>query len=257
MVVVAHPDDEVLIAGGTLAAYAAAGLRTSVVCLTEGENGPIADPRLATRATLGAVRRHELEAACAELGVGWTKCFRRPDGGLAWSEADGRLAAQLARAMLIRRPSAVITFGEDGLYYHPDHIATFDLAQRALAVLDAGVRPALYRSVWPTALMAELTDELQRNGLPCGLWGLEPSDFGAEDEDRAGELVLDVRRFAAAKLRALRCYRTQLGPEHAFTALTADLAERFLGFERFVRVPVGDSGTGLASELIAPTGVHV
>lgn len=241
MVVVAHPDDEVLIAGGVLAAFAAAGLPTAVLCLTEGEQGPIADPALAVRATLGAVRRRELEAACAELGVSWVRCFRRADGNLAWCGSRVRLAGQIARAILIRRPDAVVTFGEDGLYYHPDHIATFSVTRQAMMQLSERSRPALYRSVWPADLMTELAAELESRGLARGLWGLAPGDFGAEDEDRLGEVVLDVRPFAAQKLRALRCHRTQLGAGNAFAALPEDLAERFLGVERFVPVPVGSA----------------
>jgi N-acetyl-1-D-myo-inositol-2-amino-2-deoxy-alpha-D-glucopyranoside deacetylase len=243
MVIVAHPDDEVLLAGGALAACAAAGLPTSVVCLTEGEQGPIADPRLATPPTLGAVRRRELAAACAELGVGWLKCYRRPDGNLAFCGDRSGLVEQLRRVVAARRPDAVITFGEDGLYWHPDHVATFSLVRRALARV--AEPPALYRSVWPQGLMRELVDELCARGLPADLWELEPEDFGAEDEDRAGELALDVRPFAVRKLRALRRHRSQLGADHAFAALPDDLAERYLGIERFVPVP---AASGAASD---------
>jgi LmbE family N-acetylglucosaminyl deacetylase len=68
LVVTSHPDDEVLIAGGTLALCAAAGIETAVVCLTRGEQGPISEPSLATRGELATVRTRELGAACAELG---------------------------------------------------------------------------------------------------------------------------------------------------------------------------------------------
>ena len=237
MIIVPHPDDEVLIAGGVLAACATTGLPTSVVCLTSGEQGPIADPGLATRETLGFVRRRELAEACAELGVQWVKCYRRPDGNLAWCGDHARIAAQIGGVVLNRRPDAVISFGEDGLYWHPDHIATFELTRRALARLAAP--PALYRAVWPADLMCELVAELRQRGLPSDLWELGPDDFGTEDEERVGELVVDVRGFTAHKLRALRCHRTQLGGGHAFAVLPDDLAERFLGVERFVAVALG------------------
>jgi N-acetyl-1-D-myo-inositol-2-amino-2-deoxy-alpha-D-glucopyranoside deacetylase len=238
LVVTAHPDDEVLVAGGALAACAAAGIPTSVVCLTRGEQGPISDPMLADRVSLPQVRHRELEAACAELGVGWVKCYRRADGDLLWSDGAGGIVSQLIRIMSARRPDAVITFGEDGLYYHPDHIAASRFVRRALRRCPAPV-PALYRSVWPEELMPELAAELVARGLPADLWELEPEDFGTDERD--GEVELDVREFVCQKLRALRCHRTQLGPDHAFAALPLDLAERFLGCERFVRVPAGDS----------------
>ena len=230
LVITAHPDDEVLIAGGTLAACAAAGMRTAVVCLTRGEEGPISDPSLATRATLAEVRRSELHDACRELGVDSVKCYRRHDGHLRWSRGS-EIVRQLEGVLQAHRPDAVITFGEEGLYYHPDHIAVYDFTRRAVARLPDP--PELYRSIWPAELMCELTDELARRGLPADLWGLEPDIFGVEDEDREGELLLDVTRFARRKLRALRCHRTQLGADHAFTNLPEDLVERFFGIERF------------------------
>lgn len=231
LVVTSHPDDEVLIAGGTLALCAAAGIETAVVCLTRGEHGPISDPSLATRAELPAVRTRELHAACSELGVGWVRCYRRQDGNLRWSDAGG-IVGQLARVFEARRPESVITFGEDGLYWHPDHIATFEFTRRAVARVGGHV--TLYRSVWPETLMPELVAELRARGLPDDLWELAAGDFGGESDE--GTLVVDVRSVLGRKLRALRCHRTQLAPEHAFAALPDDLAERFLGFERFARV---------------------
>ena len=240
LVVTAHPDDEVLIAGGTLAACAWAGLPTAVVCLTRGEQGPICDPGRATRATLGEVRADELHSACAVLGVQWVRCYRRQDGNLPWSNRSA-IIGQLTNVLNARLPDAVVTFGEDGLYYHPDHIATYEFTLRAVA--RAAEPPALYRSVWPDDLMEELVDELRRRELPTDLWDLEPGEFGVDGEDRVGELVLDVRPHAIRKLAALRCHRTQLGPEHAFAALPEDLAVRFLGIERFVPVdPIRDGG---------------
>ena len=178
LVVTAHPDDEVLIAGGTLAACAEAGHPTAVVCLTRGDQGPISDPALATPETLGRVRAAELEAACAELGVDWVKCYRRQDGNLLWSSRAG-IVGQLERILRLRQPDAVVTFGEDGLYYHPDHIATYEFTLQAVQRLSDP--PALYRSVWPKELMLSLGRELRRRGLSDDLWELEPEDFGTDD----------------------------------------------------------------------------
>jgi LmbE family N-acetylglucosaminyl deacetylase len=231
LVIGAHPDDEVLLAGGTLAACADAGLPTAVVCLTRGEHGPIADPTLATRASLGRVRVAELRAACAELGVGWVKCYRRQDGNLPWSDGAA-IARQLAAVLQARRPDAVVTFGEDGLYHHPDHVATYELTVRAARRLSSP--PAVYRSVWPSALMRKLAVELRRRGLPDDLWELDPEAFGTQDLD--GSFAIDVRPFADRKLRALRAHRTQLSERHAFAALDSKLANRYLGTEWFAHV---------------------
>lgn len=235
LVITAHPDDEVLIAGGTLAACAAAGWATGVVCLTRGEQGPIADPRLATRETLGATRASELNAACTELGVEFIECLANQDGNLRWSDSDA-IVSELTAIIDERRPAAVVTFGEDGLYYHPDHIATCELTARA--VQKAEDPPALYRSVWPRTLMRDLVSEAKRRGLPTDLWGIAPEAFGSEDD--GGSFTIDVRRFADRKLRAIRAHRTQLSSEHAIAAIPSHLAERFIGFERFAQL----SGNG-------------
>ena len=231
LVVTAHPDDEVLIAGGTLAACAEAGFPTAVVCLTRGEDGPIADPELATRTTLPDVRVAELHAACAELGVGWVKCFRGEDGNLQWSDR-ATLVHELARVIDDRRPHAVISFGEDGLYWHPDHIAAFRFTREAIE--RAADPPALYRAVWPAELSVSLERELLERSLPADLWDISASGFGVGPDERAGEIVINVCSHALRKLKALRCHRSQLGPTHAFTVMPDELAGRFLGWERFV-----------------------
>jgi N-acetyl-1-D-myo-inositol-2-amino-2-deoxy-alpha-D-glucopyranoside deacetylase len=242
LVIGAHPDDEVLLAGGTLAACSAAGVQTGVVCLTRGELGPIADPGLATRETLAAVRMAELGASCAELGASLVKCWRRPDGSLRWSDRSA-IVRQLAKVLSARRPEAVITFGEDGLYYHPDHIATYELVQRAVKRVPNP--PALYRSVWPKPVMDSFGTELRRRGLPYDLWDLAPEDFGTEDLDRT--FAIDVRPFVQRKLAALRAHRTQVPDHHALATIEQGLAERFLGTEWFA--PLGDASDWLPQTL--------
>src|SRR5713101_5246819 len=84
----AHPDDESIVAGGTLAACAAAGYDVAILSVTRGEQGPIAHPELATQQTLGAVREAELRAAASALGLaeGAADCLGYPDGELEWTD---------------------------------------------------------------------------------------------------------------------------------------------------------------------------
>jgi N-acetylglucosamine malate deacetylase 2 len=231
LVVTAHPDDEVLIAGGTLAALDEIDVEAGVVCLTRGELGPIADPAITARATLPEARLAELRAACAELGVDFVKCYRRQDGNLRFSDQRG-IARQLARQFTRREVEAVITFGEDGLYYHPDHVALAEIVNRAAAHLEHP--PTVFRSIWPTSVMAAFALELRRRGLSDDLWGLRPEDFGTEDTD--GAFALDLRPFAQRKMRALLAHRSQIGARHALRELDRELVERFFGFEWFARV---------------------
>jgi LmbE family N-acetylglucosaminyl deacetylase len=120
--VFAHPDDETICAGGTLAKYADSGSEVRVIAFTRGEAGRIRDASVATRMTLGSIREKELDAAGHMLGVSGSRCLDFPDGGI--SDLDGELLITLATEMLNEfRPDVVITFGPDGFSGHPDHIA--------------------------------------------------------------------------------------------------------------------------------------
>ena len=118
----AHPDDETVCAGGTLARYASAGAEISVVSFTKGGAGQIRDAGAATRATLTAVRERELNAAGKELGLTRTRCLDHPDGGLS-ELADSMLLEQAKELVREFDPDVVITFGPDGFSGHPDHVA--------------------------------------------------------------------------------------------------------------------------------------
>jgi LmbE family N-acetylglucosaminyl deacetylase len=233
LAVFAHPDDESLVAGGTLAACSAAGVEVRVVSVTHGEEGPIADLSLATRETLGAVRASELRAAADALGVRAVECLAYPDGALRWSDA-GRLRDDLAGRIRDWRPDAVVTFGPEGLYWHFDHVAVHRAATAALdAVTGEGYAPYVYYATWPDGLAESLVSAAAGRGRPADLWGLSPACFGAPAATIT--TVADVRPFLAAKLRALRSHRTQLEPDHLLLALPDDLAREFLGREYFVR----------------------
>jgi LmbE family N-acetylglucosaminyl deacetylase len=118
----AHPDDETLCAGGTLAKYANAGSDVRVVSLTKGGAGQIRDASTATRPTLTSVREKELEAAGIELGLTETRCLDYLDGGL--SDIDSRILVRVVSDLLSEiDPDVVITFGPDGFSGHADHIA--------------------------------------------------------------------------------------------------------------------------------------
>lgn len=146
----AHPDDEVFCAGETLARWAAAGGETMVICATRGEAGQIQDARAATRGNLGAVREHELRTACARLGVRQVQCLDYRDGALGAVDEE-TLALDLARRIRDFAPDVVITFGPDGGYGHPDHIAVGAATTRACELIAraGGRAPHLYYSAFP------------------------------------------------------------------------------------------------------------
>ena len=253
LAVFAHPDDESLLAGGTLAACAQAGLDVGLLSLTRGELGEIADPALATRNELAEIRAGELEAAGRALGASWTECLDFPDGSLEWAPAD-EVRAAVAHRIANHGPRAVITFAPEGLYWHPDHLATHRLAVEAVAGVEDPLW--LYGATWPVGLAERLVSEVRGRGLAAELWGLEPTAFGAEEETIT--TVLDVSPFLAAKLAALRMHRTQLGSDHLMSTVPDEVAAKLLGREYFtcLRSP-GESQDWLAEVTHLPTSTPV
>jgi LmbE family N-acetylglucosaminyl deacetylase len=137
MAVHAHPDDEVVFTGGTLALYRDRGVRTVLVTATNGEEGEIHDPDLdpeEARPRLGEIRRKELQAAVDILKIDDVELLNYRDSGMAGTEANARTdnfhsadreEATRKLVALVRKykPEILITYDENGAYGHPDHIA--------------------------------------------------------------------------------------------------------------------------------------
>jgi LmbE family N-acetylglucosaminyl deacetylase len=131
MVVVAHPDDESLGMGGTIARYASEGVSTILLTATRGERGRHGASRSSLPAELGALREAELLAASRVLGISEVRCLGYCDGAL--DQADPHEAAALIATHIRRfRPHVILTFGPDGAYGHPDHIAISQLTTAAI-----------------------------------------------------------------------------------------------------------------------------
>src|SRR5215469_6943012 len=165
--VFAHPDDEVFCAGGAMARAAEAGAEVMIVSATRGEQGQIRDPAAATRRTLGAVRQEELRAAAAELGVRRVQVLAYPDGMLQQHRSP--LGAEVADIMRRFDPDTVITFGADGGYGHPDHVAISELTTKAFRTLarDRSREQELYQAVFPprrTCMAEELAGWIADTG---------------------------------------------------------------------------------------------
>ncbi len=148
LAVFAHPDDESFCAGGTLAKYVANGAEAMVVSATRGEAGQIRSPEDATRRSLGQVRAKELTLACRRMGVQHTVCLDYDDGRLQEVDQD-LLIGEIVEIIRRFRPDVVITFGPDGGYGHPDHIAI------SAATTSACARSGDCRQ-FPVQLVAEL-----------------------------------------------------------------------------------------------------
>jgi LmbE family N-acetylglucosaminyl deacetylase len=165
--VFAHPDDEVFCAGGTMAQAAEAGAEIMIVSATRGEQGQIRDPAVATRSTLGAVREGELRAAATELGVQSVQVLACADGTLQRHRSS--LRAAIADIMRQFDPDTVVTFGADGGYGHPDHVAISGLTTETFRALarDHNRGQRLYHAVFPprsTSMAEELAHWIANSG---------------------------------------------------------------------------------------------
>src|SRR5439155_26668309 len=153
MAVLAHPDDESLGVGGTLAKYASEGVEVFLLTATRGDGGryrglPPGDRQHPGPAALAAIREQELRAAASVLGVRDVAVLDYHDQHL--DRANPREAVSCIVEHLRRvRPDAVLTFGPDGAYGHPDHVA---ISQFTTAAIVAAAEPAiakLYYIAWP------------------------------------------------------------------------------------------------------------
>ncbi|MEZ5293482.1 MAG: PIG-L family deacetylase [Vicinamibacterales bacterium] len=241
LAVFAHPDDEALAAGGLLAAAADAGVHVALVCLTRGEDAAGAGATPEARRRLGRTRTRELAAAAAVLGVRDVQVLDHPDGMLPWEPA-ARLEEDIQRAIARLAPDAVVTFGPDGLYWHPDHIAVYERTTSAVAGLP-GTAPALYYVTLPPGQMRAVADEAASRGAPPWVVrGLDdPDAFGALAE--APTLVLNASAVAPRKVEALRCHGSQVGGG-ALDGLDDAGARRLFGVEHYRRAAVGPAGDG-------------
>ena len=257
LAVFAHPDDESLACGGLLAWCAALGMRVSLLAVTHGEHGQMDD----TKGTDGTppprdVRATELRDAASVLGIEEVTILDHEDGMLPWVDAE-QLETDIRDAIQRLGPDVVITFGDDGLYGHPDHIAVYERTTAAIAALGDDA-PALYYVTIPAGAMraivnhaANVTARRDPDAVPpYAILGIVDADaFGALAA--APTLVVETGEFAASKLRALTCHRSQFR-DCALALVDANDAPRLLGAEHYRRADVGARGDTFIDRFAAP-----
>src|SRR5688572_17616534 len=162
LAVFAHPDDESLSCGGTLARLADAGARIVLLCASRGERGSISDPALVPDGDLASVRTRELHDAAAILGIADVIVLDHRDGNLRWQDVP-ELHAEIVAMVEKHQPAAVITFAEDGLYWHLDHIGIHERTYTAVLSFGASA-PALYYVTIPKGIMREVVEAAKTQG---------------------------------------------------------------------------------------------
>jgi LmbE family N-acetylglucosaminyl deacetylase len=218
----AHPDDETYLAAGVMAAAADRGQRVVCVSVTAGEHGT-PHPDVWPPERLERVRRWEAAAAMAVLGVTEHRILGLPDGALANNDAVG---VGLVGALLDEvRPDTVLTFGPDGITFHPDHIAVGRWATEAWRRRGRSCR---------LLHAAASAPHLERFGALYDEWGVYMSDErprGVADDDLALRLSLDGAELDR-KLTALAAMASQT--RDAMATLDPDLYASMAAEEAFV-----------------------
>ena len=202
LAVFAHPDDESVACGGTLARLADAGVRVVLLCASRGESGSTSDPSLVSDGDLGRVRAQELRDAAAVLGISDVLIFEHPDGDLRWADVP-ELHDEIVATIRRYRPDGVITFAEDGLYWHLDHIGIHERTYTAVLSLGADA-PPLYYVTMPKGVMREVVEAAIASGWApqdSSFWGIEPDAFG--DEAKPPTFVVDVPHIGRVGARHL------------------------------------------------------
>jgi len=198
--IVAHPDDETMLCGGTLAALAGHGFEIQVLCATRGEGGELGEPPLGTRRELGRIREGEMHCACQALGVGsvafldYIDPLVGPDNSLyPYTDDESGLVARIVDHIRRLRPEMLLTHGGDGDYGHPAHVLTHRAVQQAFVQSQNSGSGPDYLYTFCAAVP----------GLEDHIFNLsEPAHLVLELEDTAW---LDAKEAAAL------CHRTQHG----------------------------------------------
>lgn len=267
LLVHAHPDDETIGTGATMARYAAEGAEVSLLTCTLGEFGEILVPELAELEwdkgdQLGGYRMGELAAALAALGV--TQHFflggpgRFHDSGMIgtagnaaprafWRaasdpgvfEAAVRFAVEVVRAV---RPQVLVTYDPDGGYGHPDHVMAHRVATAAVAragdptYFAAGEPWAVAKFYWTATARSDLQrglDVLRETGSSPFVRPERAEHFQFAVDDADITTTIEAGAHLAAKTAALRAHATQVSVAEPFFALSNHLGRLISGTERF------------------------
>jgi LmbE family N-acetylglucosaminyl deacetylase len=269
MAVLAHPDDECLGVGGTLAKYASEGVEVFLVTATRGDSGRYRglrsdDPQHPGPSALANIREMELRAAASALGLHEVSLLDFRDQYLDRANPREATAAIVQHIRRVR-PQVVVTFGPDGAYGHPDHVAISQFTTAAIvAAADAtfqsgGIEAGrshgvskLYYLAWPETTwkayqaafrkLVSTVDGVERHSVAWPDWAITT--------------VIDTRSFWSTVWRAVSCHQSQIAAYEQLLRLSPDDHQALWGYQSFYRAFSTVSG-GRARETDLLEGIRL
>lgn len=245
LLVHAHPDDETINNGVTMAKYAVEGVHVTLVTCTRGEEGEVLVESLKNLASdkddkLGDHREIELKDAMSELGISDFRFLGSPnkkwrDSGMIgapqnerndvfWQSDLDEAAKELVKVILEIKPQVMITYDEFGGYGHPDHIKAHQVAMRAaeISASEGWQITKIYWNTMPRSVLQTSIDKMKEMGSE--FFGAESADempFAKDDELVTS--VVKAQEYVPQKLAAMKAHSTQISVDGPFFALSNNL----------------------------------
>ena len=258
LLVHAHPDDETINNGVTMAKYAASGAQVTLVTCTRGEEGEVLVTELANLASdkddkLGEHREVELKDAMAQLGISDFRFLGAPNkkwrdsgmmgttqnerGDVFWQADLDEASYELVKIILEIKPQVLITYDEFGGYGHPDHIKAHRVAMRAteLAAEQGWQISKIYWNTMPRSVIQMGIEKMKEVG--SDFFGAESADdlpFAKPDE--LVTTVVNAPEYVPQKLEAMKAHATQISVDGPFFALSNNLGLSVWGDEYYTLV---------------------
>ena len=256
LLVHAHPDDETINNGATMALYSALGAQVTLVTCTRGEEGEVLVPGLSHLASgisdqLGKHRETELANAMSSLGISDYRFLGAPDKSFRDSgmmgtdpnnrpdvfwQADLDSAAQILVKIIHEvKPHVVITYDEIGGYGHPDHIQAHRVAMRAVELAYQWNVQKIYWNTMPKSVIAEGIAKMKELG--SDFFGAESADdLPFAKDDSFVTTLIDGSKYVDNKMNAMKAHETQISLDGPFFALSNNLGMQIWGDEYYTLV---------------------
>jgi len=258
LLVHAHPDDETINNGVTMAKYAASGAQVTLVTCTRGEEGEVLVTELANLASdkddkLGEHREVELKDAMAQLGINDFRFLGDPNkkwrdsgmmgtpqnerGNVFWQADLDEASQELVKIILEIKPQVLITYDEFGGYGHPDHIKAHQVAMRAaeLAAEQGWQVSKIYWNTIPRSVIQMGIEKMKEVGSDFfGAQSVDELPFAKPDE--LATTVVNAPEYVPQKLAAMKAHATQISEDGPFFALSKNLGLLVWGDEYYTLV---------------------